>query len=381
MIKTLTACSIEIDDPDTAVSEILEQLDLERAQLKNSVGLLACHVDFMVENDTVRKLCAELPFDVIGIDTLGSATNRGGGQFILNLTVLTSDDVFFSVGASRPLTGDTEEKLRELYNMTQAGLPEEPKLILFFCPFSGSLKMDFVVDYLNQISGGVPLFGMVPSDFTTSYRNPMVLFDGVTSDNTMALLMLSGNITPKFDVINASIDKIIKRPAIVTEAEDNILKKINNDSAIDYLNSIGLADNRHIIGVQPFALFFSYKDDVRPVARAVIGQTQEGHVILAGNINVNGAISVGVMDHDYIIETAKDMVTRNREYSFKLIASCLYRNFALGLDNMDEIEAIRSNADVPFLFAYSGGEICPIENSDGKLVNRHHNLALTCCSF
>ncbi|GHS85602.1 hypothetical protein AGMMS49957_02010 [Synergistales bacterium] len=381
MIRTLTACSIEIDDPDAAVMEILEQLDLEHAQLKNSVGLLVCHVDFMVESNTVQKLCAKLPFDVLGISTMGSATNRGGGQFILNLVVLTSDDVFFSVGASRPLIGDTEEKLRELYNMARVGLPENPKFMLSFLPFHNKIKMDFLVDYLSEISDDTPLFGMIPSDFATSYRNPMVLFNGKVRDDAMVLLMMSGNITPKFDVTNFSSDTTIERPAIVTRVDGNILQTINNDPAIEYLRSIGLFDESQDIGDQPFALCFSGKNDVQPIARAIIGQTPEGYAILAGSVSPNSTISVGFADRDEIIKTAKDMAARNGESSFRLFSSCLSRNFALGLDNMDEIETIRSNVDVPFLFAYSGGEICPAENSDGKLINYYHNLALACCSF
>ena len=65
MIKALTAYTSEVDDVEAAVSEILEQLKPGFGLLKNSIGILACYADF-VSSGAVRKICAALPFDVVG---------------------------------------------------------------------------------------------------------------------------------------------------------------------------------------------------------------------------------------------------------------------------------------------------------------------------
>jgi hypothetical protein len=36
---------------------------------------------------------------------------------------------------------------------------------------------------------------------------------------------------------------------------------------------------------------------------------------------------------------------------------------------------------VPFLFAYAGGEICPLYTQNGRLVNRFHNMTAIGCAL
>ena len=53
---------------ETAVSEILEQLDVEHTLLAHSLGILHCYSEFC-ENGIVKAICEKLPFDVVGNTT------------------------------------------------------------------------------------------------------------------------------------------------------------------------------------------------------------------------------------------------------------------------------------------------------------------------
>ena len=46
MIKSFSATTREIDDPQVAVAEVLAALDLDNNLLKNSLAIVFCYPDF-----------------------------------------------------------------------------------------------------------------------------------------------------------------------------------------------------------------------------------------------------------------------------------------------------------------------------------------------
>jgi hypothetical protein len=125
MIKMLTACTSELDFPDEALDEILSQLDIENALLKNAAGIVHCGYTF-VESGFVRWLCERLPFEVVGGTTLACMARDEYGSDVLSIAVLTSDDVAFSVVRSEPLTSlhDIGSPFGAAYRRAAAALPE-----------------------------------------------------------------------------------------------------------------------------------------------------------------------------------------------------------------------------------------------------------------
>ena len=73
MIKMLTAFTEEADDVEFAVSEILEQLNLD-GLLAGSVGIIHCHADF-IDGGVVAALGERLPFDVVGCSTSSGSSS------------------------------------------------------------------------------------------------------------------------------------------------------------------------------------------------------------------------------------------------------------------------------------------------------------------
>jgi hypothetical protein len=381
MIKTLIAHTAEMDDPGSAVSEILKQLKMEKNLLRNSVGIMACYIDFM-KNGIVRAICEHMPFDVVGINTLGSAVSESGGQLLLSLAVLTSDDVFFSAGISDPLDRGYEKSLADLYNNAAVKLPDRPALMLTFAPLFHEVSQDHLVRCFSELSGNVPVFGVVAADYGVFFENPLVLFNGETYDTSLGMVLLSGSITPRFTFSGISEKRVMQRKAVATLAEDNLLKEINEVPALQYLESLGFVKNGKFEGGSTIPLVVDYNDGTPPSLRTIVSITPEGYLLLAGGIAKNCAFGVGVIDFDYIVETAEELASEVRDCDFLLIGSCIARNFVLEWNNLAEIDCIRSRlAATPFLFIYSSGEFCPVKTENGRLVNRFHNLTLVSCAF
>jgi hypothetical protein len=102
MIRTLTAYT-SADNRETALAEILEQLDLKKNLLKNSIGIINCHSEF-IGTGIVEALCKEFPFKVIGTTTLGNSVHGGFAHMQLSIAVLTSDDIIFSSAVTEPFS-------------------------------------------------------------------------------------------------------------------------------------------------------------------------------------------------------------------------------------------------------------------------------------
>jgi hypothetical protein len=116
-------------------------------------------------------------------------------------------------------------------------------------------------------------------------------------------------------------------------------------------------------------------------------QTPEGHVSLGGAAPINSTLGIGSLNADDVMDGTEYVVRESLKNSSGcgclLLYSCIVRNFVLGYDNGAEIEKVQScgGNEIPYLFAYSGGEICPVYTQGGQLVNRFHNMRAVSCIF
>jgi hypothetical protein len=384
MIKTLTAFTTEIDDVGAAVSSLLAQLNIGGNLLTNSVGILVCYRDF-VETGVVKAICESLPFNVVGMDTLCGATPMGSDALALSLVVLTSDDVEYSAALSDSLEIELEKPLADMYHRASSGLPQRAVLMLTFLPTLLGVPGDLLVEHLDAVSNRVPMFGSQPSDFSTELRNPLVIYNGEAYKDRVAVVLLSGDIRPTFSLTSLSEKKVLHRRAIITSSEGNVLKGVNGLPVMEYMKSLGLVRDGHIDGTTTMPLIIDLNDGAPPLVRVILSQTADGHVIMGGRAPENSTLGVGAIDVEDVLGTVEDLVSgsRVRGADFVMIISCATRNFVLGLDNMAEIRRLQASIDVnvPYLFFYSGGEICPILSGEGKMVNRFHNVTMISCAF
>lgn len=384
MLKMINAHTQETDDVQSAVAEVLEQLDLENGLLRNTVGLISCHPDF-IKNGIVAALCAKLPFDVVGTTALGNAVNGRVGFVQLCLSILTADDVEFHTAISAPLGEAKLGGITEAYAEASAGLPQPPELVIALLPFIRNIGGERMLKELDVAAGGRPIFGMVTSEAEAGMPNCHTIYRGEVYRESVALLLVSGNVQPKFFVASLSRDRVQKQRAVITKARGNLVEQINDMSVKDYLRSIGLYQGEGIESLQAIPFVFDLNDGTKPVTWAIYLVTEEGYVACGGDVPVNATLAVGELEKEDVLQTAME-TTAEAKRSVKncaLLFPCLGRNMVLGLDPFAEIEVVEGllGESTPYHLAYANGELCPVYTEAGDTTNRFHNFTFIMCTL
>ena len=385
-MKMLNAWTLEIDDPSVAVAEILAQLDLENQLLAHSAGFITCSYDY-VETGMVQAICDALPFDVAGCTTLTNAVNQEAGIMLLCLSVLTADDCQFATVTTPPLDGDILPIVKGTFEQAAAALDSPPGLVLAFVPLMRTVSGEQILDALNTAADGTPVFGTIACDSDTAYySNTFTIHNGTHSRDRMSLLLVSGNVHPRFVVTSTSEQNLHKQQAVITSSEGSVLRGVNGMSAREYLSSIGLLQGSGIEAVSSVPFVVNYNDGSQPVARAIYALNEDGAAVCGGVMPEGGTLSIGRMDVDDILLTvgqSLEKIRQNKEINGIIMFPCLGRNMVLGVTPLSEIEKVRDilGDSLPWHLAYSGGEICPVYGAGDCTVNRFHNFTFIACAL
>jgi hypothetical protein len=385
MIRTLTAFTENIDDPAAAAAEIKTQLEKGEGLLKNSVGIIACHYEFVLSG-TAKAICESLSFDVAGTISSVQAVNDDGGTLFLTLLVLTSDDVSFKTGITDSLKSDPGKRIEESYRSLSGGI--RPALVFAFAPFMIENSGDEYVDVLSRVSGGVPCFGTLAVDDTSDFRECYMVYNGDHYRDKMALILCYGDIHPKFYVASISEEKLLDKAALITSSEGHILKEVNGKPVVEYFEDLGLtkaSETSYAMTSLPFML--DYGDGTPMVSKVFIGLNEQKHAICAGVMPQGSTLYMGVFDKDDVLLTTGKLIRRALEemsHSSVMIGySCISRSMSLGSDIFAEMDLIQkeSAGKMTTLLAYSGGEICPTQINETAAINRFHNNTIILCVF
>jgi hypothetical protein len=379
----LTAHTIEIDDVNAAVNDILGQLDINRNLLKNSTGLIFCYVDF-VESGVMEAVSGALPFDVLGCTTQGIAVPGFMGEDMLAVAVLTSDDVEFSVGLSGPLDGDREEKIAAMYQETEARLSGPPSLLLVLKPVLSGFLGEIAVAILDRLSKGIPMFGGVALDMDTNVRFPKTFHNGAAYADRLVILLVSGDVEPQFHIDSLPDKKIRNQQAVITAAEGNRMISVNNIPARTYLEQIGLINNGIVTMLYAFPLFIDNHDGEKPWSCVISDIGPDGSLLCGSTIRPGSALHIGSPPGEDVLTTAAhiiDLAKQGKNRDGLLIFSCFSRNVAL-VDSRDEmalVQRMMADSSLPYIFLYSTGEICPHCTGDGTVINRFYQYSIISC--
>lgn len=380
-MKTLVGHTMEIDDVEAAVAEILQALDLEHTLRKNAVGFLTCYSEF-IESGVVAALCERLPFDVVGTTTLSSAVPGEYGQLMLTINVLTSDDVRFATGVTTSLAGEQVGPLTEAYTRALSALDGKPAMMVGYLALM--LSGDEIIDMLDKITGGVPIFGTVAVDHTKDYATAYTIHNGKAYNDAFAFVLLEGNVEPTFYVASIPAEKIRRQQAIITGSQSNVLTEVNGMPVLDYLQTIGLAKGGQIEGLNAIPFVIEHNDGTAPIVRAIFAITPEGAAVCGGAMPVGATLSIGSIDYDDVTQTTAAMLkaalASGKRTGLQMF-SCIGRNLSLGMEPDAEMEIVVSTlgSQIPFQFCYSGGELCPVYDEAGRPVNRFHNDTIVAC--
>jgi hypothetical protein len=314
---------------------------------------------------------------------------------LLTIMVLTSDDVYFESGLTAPIPGEDETPILEAYAKASeaaaaAGAGARPALILSYMPLLLNAGGDFLVNTMSKASGGVPNFGTIIVDNTADYSSSRSFYNGEAFADRYAFVLLYGDVTPKFYQATLPAERIFREKGIVTDATGNQIKSVNGMLVGEYLLSLGLTkdENDQFVGVNSYPFVVDYNDGTDPVIRILFAITPEGYAVCGGDVPVGATLSVGNMDGNDIVRATTgtlDEIAGAENPDVLILFSCIGRYLAMGYEPYREISAVHEALDgkgLNYIFAYSGGEICPAHGgADESTVNHFHNLTFTACAF
>ncbi|MDR2404172.1 MAG: FIST C-terminal domain-containing protein [Spirochaetaceae bacterium] len=379
----LTAHTFEMDDAGYAVREILEQLDIERRILKNSVGLIFCYLDF-IESGVVEAVCKALPFDVVGCTTQGIAMHGAMGEDMLAVMVLTSDDVEFSTGFSEVFSPGNEKRIAAMYEKTAASLSAAPSLLMVFKSMLPYLMGEMVVSVLDRLAAGAPVFGTIALDMATGVRSPQVIYNGVAYSDCLVLLLFSGDVRPRFSIDSMPQKKIRGQQAVITAAEGNRMISVNNIPTVAYMERIGLINDGVVELLYAFPLYIDNHDGEKQWPCIIIDIGPDGSVLCGNSIRPGSTLRISSPLKEDVLASATNIIElakQEQDRNGLLVFSCFSRNVAL-MDSHDEMKLVQklmADSSLPYMFLYSGGEFCPHYGSHEKLINKFHQYSIISC--
>jgi hypothetical protein len=396
VFKFYTSFTKEIDDPEAAARDIIEQLKPKENALKNTIGLVQFYHEF-AETGAYQAIVDALPFEVIGAVSTFLGTNGEYGDFSLSVTMLTSNDIRFSV---RTLETDTESR-EHIFDAIEhlckeLSIDEEPKMVMSFVPFMRHFTGDDLVAIVNALPKPFPLFGTIAHNDPSKGETNLVVNSKKISTVMFAFVAFYGDFELKFRVTTsfAYVDDY-SDVAEITEAEGPILKAVNGLPAVEYLRRQGIINDDNMItnsSMWVVPAILTHPNGTR-VARAFLGVVERtNYLYSAGTLETGAKIKFAYLDGDKTLSSAVKLFEEICEAKDNgIIAySCSARAWALGAKYFSEAQKIaecadeyRQRHDTPlnYCLSYSGGEICPIIDNCGKLVNVFHNYTLISCAF
>jgi len=380
MLRCASIYTCEADDHDVALAEIKTQLQSKITLLKNSVGIIMCHSEF-IATGVLKHICENLPFDLAGVTTSSQAVNDEVGELMLTIFVVTSNDVRFKTGATEALGDDVDGQIKAAYDKAAVDESVLPELILAFPPF-GLHAGDTYVRAWGKIVPKKPVFGTHAIDDTVSFSECETIFNGVNDKAAMSFVLCYGDINPRFLVATFSENNAVSSKANVTKAKGNCVYEINNDIALKYFEEKGFVES---VKFTPFMIDLLKREDYDgiPVIRGHAAFTDNGAAIFYGDVDEGSTFTLLKTDADDIVAATVQKVRQINDLpdvNGALLFPCVVRRVAfLGINKpLLELQSARDviNPEIPFMMGYAGGEICPTSVRDGAAANRFHNHSL-----
>ncbi|MBQ9377194.1 MAG: FIST C-terminal domain-containing protein [Schwartzia sp.] len=394
-MESITLYTEEIDDLKEATEELFEQLGDFRFR-KNSLGILHFEEDTEY-GELYELLSARLDFPIVGCTAmalfLGEQGYRGVG---IAMMIMTADDCEFSADMTGELDVDNyKDEIAKTYRELRAKLPSEPKLVITYGGVAlnqHNVAGDDVLAAIEACGKGIPIFGALASDSFT-FEKLGVNFNGRTTRNGQIIVLVSGNIAPRF-VTNNSVDNRSRSSYLVTESRSNQLMKLEDVTFVEMLKRENMAvDKENVIAdyiLSPFVLKIHRPngDDIEIARSLSVLNLEEGSGTFLGAMPEGATLSIGLINRadvqksvDKTFEKVFEFLRQpDNPYHTLICCSCGARFFALAGNTAAEAETYAGKLPkgVSLLGIYGNGEICPIiGNKSGALYNSFHNFTFT----
>ncbi|MCL2198671.1 MAG: FIST C-terminal domain-containing protein [Defluviitaleaceae bacterium] len=388
MTKTIVASTFE--NNEKAVDEILSGLEIKESLLKNSLGIIACHKDF-VTSGVMKKVCDALPFDVIGAISSLQSTGDKTGKVALSIMLITTDEARFVNVVTPSLEDNFEQKIMDCYKQAATGVYGRASLVLAYWPFMYQYSGDDCINALSVASYGAPCFGTIAVDDSDDFSGSFTIFNGEHYNDRLVFSLVFGNIKPKFYIANISLDKMFEKSAKVTKSSGTVISEIDSRPAFEFFEELGILeafDSVKSLLVLPFLIDFH--DNTPMVAKQAFGLTVAKRIQCNGTVPEGSTLHVATNERTDILNTTgakvDEFLKEAGEANGLLIYSCISRSWVMGDRPHDEADLINFKINelgkkLPTFIAYSGGEICPTTSFNDKAINRFHNNTFVACLF
>ena len=393
MISAL-AVTYEVDDMQAAASDLALQINNKLKLLSNSIGILLAE-DESEPAELLPALQERLGIDIIGCTVTAQISSRGYHRLSNSLLVLSADDCKFASSVSTVLDDNFAQQITATFNDAQAKLQgEEVQAVFLFTTGSQYFTPDDILAVINGLAPGKPIFGGSAGDYF-QFANERVLAGGNEYRHSMVILLISGNIRPKFIIRN--IPRSSLATSIVTRAQGGRVETIDNMTVYEYMK-LRDVDVEQDLSLYYAPLSVEYNDsaeyDGEPVCRPFYTLDREsGAAISHGKIPQGSSVSLRVIAQEDIIKTTREAIgyiadqalqpCDGYRYSTIFGVTCAVRHMVLGLEHTFEGELAKEllPPDITFAGFYAYGEYCPTSVRMGKAHNKAHNLSIALCLF
>jgi len=386
MLKCASVYTYEIDNRDAALNEIKEQLKGKITLLENTVGIIMCHPEF-IGSGTLRFICDNLPFSVVGVTTAAQAVNGEAGELVLTIFVMTSDDTRFKTGIAENIDKDLAVSVKTAYDKSSAGETETPRLALIFPPILLQYAGDDYVHIWKEHIPQTPIFGTCAMDDTPTFEENKTIYNGETSQTALPFILCYGNINPRFLVGMIPDDKATPHTGEITKSSGSRVYEINGINIYRYFEDIGFEENgKSSVNYLflPFLIDQKKRPDYDgvPVIRVLNTFTDDGTAIFHGNVDEGSTFTVLKCEADDVLSETHEKVKEVNDMpdvNGVLLFSCIVRRIVtMDSSSNKEFEIVRDSlrSDIPFMMGCAGGEICPTLIKGGSPTNRYHEYSL-----
>ena len=389
----------EIDNLNEAVEELFEQAkDFEFKQ--NSVALVFCEEDTEYPK-LYEKLKEKWNIPFIGSTAMAMMNDKEGFCNVgISVLLLSADDCTFEAGISGKINlHNYEKEISEVYKPLSDKLNNEEKMVIAYSVIATSDDAVCGDDLLNAISTvnpNVPIFGGLASD-NFNFTGNRIFFNETESSDGIVMLLVSGNVKPKYVSIN-SIENRAMFSYEITESKGNRVFKLGEYSFIDILGKENITtDKSDVLGdflLSPFVVSKKMPngEDVES-ARNLSGLNHEdGSGLFLGAMPEGSMLGVGIINREDVQKSVKTALSKTLDdldeseytYSTFFCNTCAARFLALASNTDAEanvcLEAFPKGKAFFGLYAY--GEFCPVKGSSGKEeYNMFHNFTFTIVAF
>jgi hypothetical protein len=312
--------------------------------------------------------------------------------------MITSDDVTFSIHSvedtDKKSRGQLVDEITKLFSDLSG--TETPKMVIPLLAMSQHFSGDDLVDTSNAMPEPFPIFGTIAFNMENKEGTHYVLANGKISASTYVFIAFYGNIEPKFHLTTAlAYDESFGDVGEITEAEGPVLKSVNGIPALAYLKKLGMITSDNAVagsGIWAVPAILAFPNGTK-VVRAFLGIIDNTeHIFATGSMQEGVKIQFAYLDDGKTLTSANALISDfcETKYNDFIAYSCAARAWSLGTKFFAESQTIADKAKeylsankcpLNYSVAYSGGEICPVTDNTGKLINVLHNYTLIACSF